>query len=54
MGYYNNMPQFNPEQFKQFAITLDDNALAQFVQMARAQGISEKDIQDGIRIIKSL
>lgn len=47
-------PQFNPEQFRQFAITLNDNALAQFAQIARQQGISEQDIQAGIRYIKSL
>ena len=47
-------PQINPQQFRQFAITLNDNALANFAQMARQQGISEADIQAGIRFIKSL
>lgn len=44
----------DPQQFRQFAITLNDNALANFAQMARQQGISEADIQNGIRFIKSL
>ena len=42
------------QQFRQFAITLNDNALSNFAQMARAQGISEQDIQRGIQFIKSL
>ena len=44
----------DPQQFRQFAITLNDQALANFAQMARQQGISEADIQSGIRFIKSL
>jgi hypothetical protein len=47
-------PQIDPQQFRQFAITLNDNAIASFVQLARQQGISETDIQNGIRFIKSL
>ena len=47
-------PQIDPQQFRQFAITLNDNALANFAQLARQQGISETDIQNGIRFIKSL
>ncbi len=46
--------RIDPQQFRQFAITLNDNALANFAQMARQQGISEADIQNGIRFIKSL
>ena len=46
--------RFDPQQFRQFAITLNDNALSGFVQIARARGISEQDIQQGIQIIKSL
>ena len=49
-----NTPQFDPQQFRQFAITLDDKSLNQFAQMARQRGISEQDIQAGIRYIKSL
>jgi hypothetical protein len=44
----------DPQQFRQFAITLNDNALNNFAQMARQQGISEADIQNGIRFIKSM
>lgn len=47
-------PPIDPQQFKQFAITLNDNALSNFAQMARQRGISEADIQNGIRFIKSL
>lgn len=47
-------PQINPQQFRQFAITLNDQALYNFAQMARQQGISEQDIQRGIQFIKSL
>ena len=53
-GQNRQVPQINPQQFRQFAITLNDNALANFAQMARQQGISEADIQNGIRFIKSL
>jgi hypothetical protein len=49
-----SQPQIDPQQFRQFAITLNDNALASFAQLARQQGISEADIQNGIRFIKSL
>lgn len=47
-------PPINPQQFKQFAITLNDSALNNFAQMARQQGISEQDIAAGIQFIKSL
>lgn len=46
--------QIDPQQFRQFAITLNDTALYNFAQMARQQGISEQDIQRGIQFIKSL
>jgi hypothetical protein len=53
------MPQqqvrsIDPQQFRQFAITLNDDALNNFAQMARQRGISEVDIQNGIRFIKSM
>lgn len=41
-------PQIDPQQFRQFAITLNDASLNNFAQMARARGISEQDIQNGI------
>lgn len=44
----------DPQQFRQFAITLNDDALNNFAQMARQRGISEADIQNGIRFIKSM
>ena len=44
----------DPQQFRQFAITLNDAALNNFAQMARQQGISEQDIQHGIQFIKSM
>lgn len=53
-GQNRSQPQINQQQFRQFAITLNDNALANFAQMARQQGISEADIQNGIRFIKSM
>lgn len=34
-------PQFDPQQFRQFAITLNDQSLNQFAQLARQRGISE-------------
>ena len=46
--------QIDPQQFCQFAVTLNDTALNNFAQMARAQGISEQDIMQGIQFIKSL
>ena len=49
-----NFPQIDPQQFRQFAITLNDTALNNFAQMARMQGISEQDIVRGIQFIKSL
>ena len=53
-GQKQAVPQIDPQQFRQFAITLNDNALNNFAQQARAQGISEQDIQRGIQFIKSL
>ena len=46
--------QIDPEQFRQVAVTLNDNSLNQLIQLARQRGISEQDIQAGIRYIKSL
>ena len=47
-------PRIDPNQFRQIAITLNDNALTQLAQMARQRGISDADIQAGINFIKSL
>ena len=46
--------QINPEQFTQVAQTLDQNSLSRLVNMARAQGISDTDIQAGLNFINSL
>lgn len=48
------IPPVNPEQLRQYAMTLNDQSLAQFVQLARQRGISEQDIQSGIQILRSL
>ena len=53
-GQGQTRPPIDPQQFRQFAITLNDAALNNFAQMARMQGISEQDIQRGIQYIKSL
>ena len=47
-------PRIDPNQFRQFAMTLNDNHLQQLVQMARQRGISDADIQAGINFIRSL
>ena len=47
-------PRIDPAQFRQFAMTLNDNHLQQLIQMARQRGISDADIQAGINFIKSL
>ena len=47
-------PQINPQQFIQVAQTLDQNSLSRLVNMARAQGISDSDIQAGLNFISSL
>ena len=51
---YQQQPRIDQNQFRQFAITLNDNSLAQLAQMARQRGISDADIQAGINFIKSL
>ena len=47
-------PRIDPNQFRQFAMTLNDNHLQQLIQIARQRGISDADIQSGINFIKSL
>ena len=54
MPQQQSVPQFDLQQFRQFAITLNDSSLNSFAQMARQRGVSEQDIQEGIRLIKSL
>jgi hypothetical protein len=52
--YNQQVPHIDPNQFRQFAMTLNDQSIAQLVQMARQRGISDADIQAGINFIKSL
>ena len=47
-------PHIDPNQFRQFAMTLNDNYLNQLAQIARQRGISDADIQAGINFIRSL
>ena len=47
-------PRIDPNQFRQIAMTLNDNHLQQLIQLARQRGISDADIQSGINFIKSL
>ena len=47
-------PQINPQQFIQVAQTLDQNSLSRLVNMARAQGIPDTEIQAGLNFINSL
>ena len=48
------LPAFNPEQFAQVVLTLNQSALEKLVIMARMRGISDADIQAGLDIIQSL
>ena len=52
--YQQNQQRVDPAQFKQVAVTLNDNYLNQLAQLARQRGISDADIQAGINFIKSL
>ena len=47
-------PRIDPNQFRQFAMTLNDEHLQQLAQMARQRGISDADIQAGLNFIRSL
>lgn len=46
--------QIDPEQFRRYAVTLDERSIQHFVQIARNTGVSEEDIQAGVNFIKSL
>lgn len=48
------LPQFNAQQFTQMATSLNPNMLNILAQLARAQGISEQDINSGMEYIKKL
>ena len=47
-------PRIDPNQFRQFAMTLNDSHLQQLAQIARQRGISDADIQAGLNFIRSL
>ena len=47
-------PRIDPNQFRQIAMTLNDNHLQQLIQLARQRGISDADIQAGINFLRSL
>lgn len=48
------MIKVNPQQFRQWLPQLNDNIISQLKQQARSQGISEKDIEEGLKFINSL
>ena len=50
----NGKPKINPEQFKAWLPKLNNNMLSQLQQQARAQGISEEEINQGMSFINSL
>ena len=52
--YQQQIPRIDTNQFRQFAMTLNNNHLQQLVQMARQRGISDADIQAGLNFIRSL
>lgn len=58
MNYFNvpqqRQPQFDLQQFIMIAATLNQDSLNKLIQLARAQGISDKDIQQGINMLNSI
>jgi hypothetical protein len=60
MNYFNfpqqqqRQPQFDLQQFAMIAATLNQDSLNKLIQLARAQGISDKDIQQGINMLNSI
>lgn len=50
----NQTPQFNPEQFQRLAPQMSNAMLNQVIMQARAQGIPENKIQEGLNYINSL
>lgn len=48
------MIKINPQQFRQWLPQLNDNIISQLKQQARSQGISEKDIEEGLNFINFL
>lgn len=53
----NKIPQMNginTQQFQKWLPQINENILEQLAQQARQQGISEKDIQNGLDFIKKM
>lgn len=48
------IPSLNKEQFKSFLPNINNNMMQQLVQKARAQGISDSDIEAGLNFINRL
>ena len=44
----------NSQQLQKWLPQINDNMMQQLIQQARQQGISEKDIQAGLRLIQQL
>ena len=44
----------NLQQLQKWLPQINDNMMQQLIQQARQQGISEKDIQAGLRLIQQL
>lgn len=50
----NQIPKLNPEQFKQMINKLDENTLNSLVQQAQSLGMSNEQIQEGLKYIQSM
>lgn len=49
-----NLPKIDQQRFTQMATQIPEPIMAQLVVQARAQGISENEIQAGLNFIRSL
>ena len=55
MNYYNqSQVPINPDQFRQIVPNLNQSFLDQLIKQAKEKGISDKDIEDGLKFIQSL
>lgn len=55
MNYYNqSQPPIDPEQFKQIVPSLNQTFLNQLVEQAKQKGISQKDIEEGLKFIQNM
>lgn len=50
----NKQTPINPVQFQQGVVNLSQDTLQQLAAQARAQGISDKEIEEGMNFIKNL